>query len=78
MVLLFALHLFTDSRRFRSTLGDVIAWRYGPGRHERSDPEGFADWKLRPLGPNPWEPLPILIDQTLHVVQLAALGWLLT
>lgn len=30
------------------------------------------------LPPNPWGPIPLLIDQSLHLVQLVVLGWLLT
>jgi hypothetical protein len=65
--LLGALHFLTDSRRFRSTVGDWIAWRLSEPADER------------PTGPppNPWAPIPIMLDQSLHVVQLAALGWLL-
>lgn len=67
LVALFVLHFATDSRRFHSTLGDAVVWRLGPSqRTERR--AGF------PLGPSPWTPLPILIDQSLHLVQLAVLG----
>lgn len=62
LAFLAALHFITDSRRFYSTFGDVFAWRTDP--------------KTRPLrlSPNPWTPIPILIDQTLHVAQIAILG----
>lgn len=74
LLALFWLHFLTDSRRFYSTLGEWIAHRVGV-------------WWLRRAGtvvedyvlpPNPWPPMPLLIDQSLHVVQIAALGWLLT
>lgn len=78
-----ALHWLTDSRRFTSTLGDALAWRWcmswldrrrewlARGEHSRSVLEYNA------LPPSPWTPLPILLDQTLHAVQLAVLGGLL-
>lgn len=84
MLLLYALHWLTDSRRFTSTLGDVLAWHgvVGPGDEERMavvrDPD-TSDEDLRDvmrLEPNPWAPLPILIDQSLHVVQVAVLAGL--
>lgn len=96
--LLVLLHFLTDSRRFRSTLGDVVAWRFG-GRASASaerrlalahvhDPAvGFdaaTEQRVTALAgapepggfppPNPWTPIPILIDQTLHMAQLAVLG----
>lgn len=60
----FVLHFVTDSRRFHSTIGDWVTWNVE--RKTRG---------LR-LDPNPWQPLPILIDQSLHVAQLAVLGGL--
>jgi hypothetical protein len=78
MLALFLLHYLTDSRRFRSTLGDVVAWRWAVTREE-GDPFGFRpDTATRdlPLPENPWPPIPLMIDQTLHVVQLALLGGL--
>lgn len=67
---LFVLHWLTDSRRFQSNLGDVVQWWITehrlPRRHRIA------------CEPNPWDALPILIDQSLHLAQLAALGWLLT
>lgn len=94
LVWLFVLHFATDSRRFRSTLGDVIAWRIGPvgmtvkpkdlwrrdiwlGRLDmpESDVTEMPS-TMRWPPPNEWAPMSILIDQTLHVVQLAVLAGL--
>lgn len=90
---LFALHWLTDSRRFRSTLGDVSAWRIGsPGYGARDDGWRRRVWEERANDPdsdvdepesvwwpppNEWPAMPLLIDQTLHVCQLALLGGLL-
>lgn len=90
---LYGLHLLTDSRRFRSTLGDWVAWRlrepepnpaaiYRPGSGRLWDP---TEDELRaameapiylPLEPNPWPAVPIMVDQAIHVCQLALLGGL--
>lgn len=78
---LFVLHFLTDSRRFHSTLGDVLGWSF---RREFSDQ---WEWDRGPAGepinqrrvallPNPWPAMPLMIDQTLHVVQIAVLGGL--
>jgi hypothetical protein len=90
MVLLYALHFLTDTRRFRSTLGDVVGWWFA-SPESRSRQVGEARGRIYefppyyayppvdverklPLPPSPWAPLPICIDQTLHVCQLALLG----
>lgn len=76
---LFVLHLLTDSHRFRSTLGDMVGWQFATD-HERE-----AEWRDQPvyetrgrtsfsLPPNPWSPISMMIDQALHIVQLAVLG----
>lgn len=72
IVALFVLHFATDSHRFRSTLGDVIAWRWSRDRVALAAfaHDAQSDWPP----PNPWAPMPILIDQSLHLVQLAVLG----
>ncbi len=67
MVWLFLLHFITDRQRFHSTLGDWFAWTFNIG---------YVAPRQEPLPPNPWPPLPILIDQSLHIVQLAVLGGL--
>jgi hypothetical protein len=87
-----ALHWLTDSRRIRSTLGDWLEWQTMSDRgkideHERvrAHPT-LGAVRIRhktadglKLPPNPWEPMPILIDQSLHLIQIAVLaGWLLT
>lgn len=103
MAWLYALHFLTDSRRFYSTLGDVVAWRFSTRRHvtitggdvfkvgdrirvgaKPLDPTGRVTGSCGgytgidlDLEPNPWTPVPILIDQALHFVQLAVLGGLL-
>lgn len=66
--LLAVLHFLTDSRRFYSTPGEWIVWavrryRYG--------------WLVLRLEPNPWPAMPLMIDQSLHLVQIAVLGGLL-
>jgi hypothetical protein len=87
LTLLFASHFLTDAQRFRSTLLDVVSWRLGTDEAARR-----SLWRLRtedsgsPVTemprslfwptPNEWPAMPILIDQTLHVVQLAVLGGL--
>lgn len=83
LLALIALHFATDSVRFLSTLGDVIAWRF------KTMPEKQAAWldyaQADPIGhynhsnemsmpPNPWPAMSLMIDQSLHVVQLAVLG----
>lgn len=60
MALLMIAHWLTDSRRFTSTLGDVLAWR--------------SSSKAVKLEPNPWPTIPLALDQTLHVVQIAVLA----
>lgn len=45
----------------------VLAWR---NRQADRLARGVLPWPP----PNPWPPLPIVIDQTLHVAELAALG----
>jgi hypothetical protein len=83
LLLLDLLHFATDSRRFTSTLGDWVGWWF------RTDAQKHLEWSGQPtygkvgstsdsMPPNPWSPIVLLIDQSLHLVQLAALGWLLT
>jgi len=77
---LFVLHWLTDCHRFRSTLGDVVGWRFLPPeqRATEGDPYGFRaeDGRGPALPPNPWEPIALFIDQGLHVLQLAVVGTL--
>jgi hypothetical protein len=63
-VLLVVLHYVTDSHRFTTTPGEWLVWHAG--------------LREEPLAPNPWPPLPLLIDQALHVCQLALVGYTLT
>lgn len=97
---IFIWHAITDSRRFRSTLGDVVQWKLD----YRRDPETCAalwleDEVSRVLAsgpespgwigetramvakmdtswppPNPWPACGLMIDQTLHIVQIAVLA----
>jgi hypothetical protein len=74
MGLLALAHFATDSVRVPSTLGDVVGW-WGIAVR-RKDARGVV--RQHPLPPpNPWAPVPLLVDQTLHVCQLAVLGGLL-
>jgi hypothetical protein len=53
----------------------TIDGRQGTIDWQRTTPEVLAvkfDWE-----PNPWPAMPLMIDQTLHLVQLAVLGGLL-
>lgn len=79
---LYVLHFLTDTRRAQSTLGDVVGWWF------RTPAQRLQEWQDAPryetlgrtsdsLPPNPWTPIGILIDQTLHLCQLALLGGLL-
>jgi hypothetical protein len=79
-VLLCGAHFGTDSRRFTSTVGDRFAW---VGMSDAQHEAHYAERRLArggtrplPLPPNPWEALPIMIDQSLHLVQIAILGGL--
>lgn len=74
----------TDDRLGRVTLNDPRTMRDGTrvritttGQSGRALYEDRGDLViLLDLPPNPWTPIPILIDQTLHVCQLALLGGL--
>lgn len=74
MAALGALHFATDSRRLRSNLMDWIEWRVQGDERPRNVDHNWRHPVFEPLPPNPWGPLPIVLDQTLHVVQLAVLG----
>lgn len=66
---LFVMHWFTDAQRIVVTPGEWL-WTKWEWRSSPSKPK---------LEPNPWPSLPLAVDQTLHVLQLALLGaWLLT
>ncbi|MFL5309502.1 MAG: DUF3307 domain-containing protein [Myxococcales bacterium] len=67
------LHYLTDSRRFRSTLMDWIEWRLDRTHIIRDEFGRLTKVRTR-LKPNPWSPAPIILDQTLHVCQLAVLA----
>lgn len=81
------LHFLTDAQRFTSTLGDRIVWRFLPERirelevrtdlHLLHGPDANravpGEWLDHPP-PNPWAPLPLVIDQTLHLIQIAVLA----
>lgn len=106
---LIGLHYLTDSRRFTSTLGDVIAWRFmrrvmvpsdsphvtrildgrsvemltftrEPVHREMTttgriveELDGFLIVDVDLL-PNPWPPISIMVDQSLHLLQIAVLA----
>lgn len=71
---IFVAHFLTDSRRFHSSIGDWVGWYF---RHEHAERDGLGNYRWPRLPANPWEPLPLMIDQTLHVVQIAVLAGLL-
>lgn len=84
LVLLALLHYLTDWRRYSSTIGDVIAWRFFLSQADRDrnvkvhlDLHAVQDvprnWRNR-RPPSPWGPLPIMLDQTAHIVQIAVLA----
>lgn len=79
LMALWTLHYWTDSRRFASTLGDVVGWRL------RSPEQRHAEWSGQPMygkvgttsdtrPPNPWPSVGLAIDQSLHIVQVAVLA----
>lgn len=74
------LHYATDSRRFTSTVGDWVAWRLKYGRGPVAGTLKNPGESERPiyvrLQPNPWPPISLMIDQTLHVCQIALLAGL--
>lgn len=86
------LHFLTDSRRFHSTFGDVVGWQGLDDAERRWAWEEYAvvegdDWTKPEAVPeswqrwpteNPWPAIPLMIDQALHVAQVAALALLLT
>lgn len=83
---LFGLHYLTDRQRFPSNVGDWFAhtgyWYLHWRTIVRTSPNfRDRDKSKRPprpaLSANPWATLPIMIDQALHISQLALLGWLL-
>lgn len=74
LLFLGSLHYVTDSVRFKSTLGDVLGWRLRRHLPERDlAARGEEPVPVSPP-PNPWKPTALLIDQTLHIVQIAALA----
>lgn len=67
------LHWFTDAQRFVRTPGELLVFNWKTWRI-RNLPDNLAV----ELKPNPWPSLPLAIDQTLHILTLAALGaWFL-
>ena len=66
LVWLAVLHWFTDAQRIVVTPSEMVWWKI---RHR------FGPVYGGPLPPNPWPSLPLAVDQTLHVLQLAVLGW---
>ena len=75
---LFLLHFLTDAQRFPSTLGDWVGWKLLPA-HERVRELQRASMTERPLmhsrmPANPWPPIGLALDQTLHLAQIAVLA----
>lgn len=75
---LMLLHYITDSRRLYSNFGDWLVWQFIQEDEPMSSRVQIAPgiWHV-PLPPSQWGPLPMLVDQTLHICQIAALVWLL-
>ncbi len=83
---LMVLHFFTDSRRFTSSPMDWLEWKFMSQAQKRDEwlhyfiedePISTPMLKLRDAGklpPNAWKPLSIVIDQTLHLIQIAVLA----
>lgn len=59
LALLWILHFLTDAQRFTTGFGEALWTRVR---------------RREPLPPNPWPMLPLAIDQTLHVLQIAVLA----
>lgn len=84
IVLLIVTHFATDSRRFYSTPGDWIAWHLNRELRdidlepEDGGPTLIRDVELtkKELPPNPWPPLPIVLDQSIHICTIALLAGL--
>jgi hypothetical protein len=73
---LLALHFLTDGHRFERTPGEATVWAMLSRERRREEwPEGHAPRSFQ-MPPNPWPALPLAIDQTLHVVQIAVLAGL--
>lgn len=66
------LHFLTDRRRYVSNVGDVLGHRLRLARASGVPLRRVLRDVVTP--PNPWETLPLMVDQTLHVLQLAILG----
>jgi hypothetical protein len=86
VLLLAAAHFATDTRRYLSTIGDVLGWRM---RHEfETEQQRAREWVRSTNGtlpagtvydktpPNPWPAMPLMIDQSWQIVQLAVLAGL--
>lgn len=67
LAVLFALHFATDSFRLPFSPGDLIEWRLLP-QNRAAHSRGLQ------LTPSTWTAQPIILDQTLHLLQLALLG----
>lgn len=78
--LLGVLHYLTDSRRYPSTFGDWVGWQtMAPDARQRewgaaSAVDRIGVQNMDVLPPNPWTPIGMMVDQALHVAQLAVLG----
>lgn len=79
------LHFLTDAQRFTRTPGELLAWHLGRVDDEtkRNACPVFVGKNIRVLPvvadglrlpPNPWPPIGLAIDQTLHLIQIAVLA----
>lgn len=84
---LVVLHWLTDAQRFTSTLGDVVGWNFlSPNQREAEtvttsviagvpvmvSHRDVAERRIPP--PNPWPSIPLALDQTAHLIQIAVLA----
>jgi hypothetical protein len=78
LVWLAVLHWLTDAQRITVTPGEWLVYKAGrvdtmdEWRRSNADTLGHNSDELPP---NPWPGLPLAVDQTLHITQLALLGW---
>jgi hypothetical protein len=75
---LFVLHFATDAQRFSVTPGEWFVWAIGRAHpmslELRPGPEAWQRKVFGRLEKNPWAPIGLAIDQTLHLAQIALLA----
>lgn len=69
------LHWLTDAQRIVVTPGEWIVGRLNAWKLDRKFLARASKIPLESMPPNPWPSLPLAVDQTLHICQLAVLGW---